>query len=377
MVTVEYLNPDISVIDLKIFEDIKYLKSKLDESALKIVSRSNDDNRWLIISYSSFEPSKYYLYTRDSKSNTPVSLKCLFSTQPELDKYQLQKKNPIIIKSRDGLDLVCYLTKSCDFKEGTPSKMLIRVHGGPWGRDNICLNKEVQLFANRGYSVLQINYRGSIGFGKKFTNAANGNLHKIRNDIIDGVNWAIKNKIADKDKIGIIGASFGGYSVLAGLAFTPNVFCCGIDVVGPSNFMTILRTVPKYWKPRMISWYKLIGNPETKAGRSKLLSFSPITRVNSIKKPLMIFQGEHDPRVNRAESDQMVAAMKENGLPVVYVLYSNEGHGFHHEANSKTHQAFTEKFLAKVMGGWYEPIYQGELERSSHQILEGKNLVEN
>jgi dipeptidyl aminopeptidase/acylaminoacyl peptidase len=300
----------------------------------------------------------------------------LFSAQPSLDKYKLQKKEPFIIKSRDGQNLVCYLTKSADFETAAPRKSVIYVHGGPWARDGDYCEPDIQLLANRGYSVLQINYRGSTGFGKKFINIADGNLDKIRNDILDGVNWVIGNKIADKNHVAIMGASFGGYSVLAGLAFSPDVFCCGVDVVGPSNWTTTLNTFPKYWEFGLIEWYGFLGDPRTEEGRRHLAENSPVTRAHDIKKPLLVFHGKNDPRVNQKEADQIVAALKAKGLPVGYVLYPDEGHGFRREQNRKSYIALAEMFLAKILGGRSEPIHPGEFDGSSHQILEGEGILE-
>jgi len=375
-VTVNYLKPEIYVLDPAILEDMKYLKTKSGSKEINVVGRNEKDDTWLVSFSGSDSPTKYYLYKRDPEKKASISLTLLFSTQPELEQYNLQEKTPVIIKSRDGLDLVCYLTKSVDYQEGVPSKLVVYVHGGPWWRDTVGFHKDVQLLANRGYSVLQINYRGSTGFGKRFINAANGNLDKIRNDIIDGVNWAIEHKIADKKKIAIMGGSFGGYSTLAGLAFTPDVFCCGVDCVGPSNWLTTVETVPAYWIPHMVGWYKLIGDPKTPEGRALALRNSPITYVNNIKKPLVIFQGEHDPRVNKRESDQMVEALKNRGLQVAYVLYPDEGHGFNREPNNQSYLALTEIFLSKMLGGRFEPIKEGELADSSHKILEGKEIIE-
>lgn len=242
-------------------------------------------------------------------------------------------------------------------------------------RNCLCLDPETQLFANRGYSVMQINYRGSTGFGKSFQKAGNMSLEKIRNDIIDCVNWAIENGIADKNHIAITGGSFSGYAALAGLAFSPDVFCCGVDIVGPSNWVTTLNTLPKYWGPKLIEWYNLLGDPRTENGLKYLVANSPVTRIHDIKKPLIIFQGKNDPRIKQSESDQIVAVMKENKLPVIYVLYPDEGHGFRRERNNKSCIALTEMFLAKIMGGRCEPVHPGELEGSSHQILEGKELI--
>jgi dipeptidyl aminopeptidase/acylaminoacyl peptidase len=372
MMTVYYTEPEDVVIDDRVSKDAAYLKSKFGEGRFVVRDRNLVDNRWLIISHSDTLPARYYVYERDPQKHAPLSLKYLFSSQSALEKYQLQEMTPVVIKSRDGLDLVCYLTKSFDYKEGQPSKMVVLVHGGPWARDDLSFDKEVQLLANRGYSVLQVNYRGSLGFGKAFINAADGSLHKIRDDIVDGVNWAIENNIADRNQIAIMGGSFGGYSTLAGLAFTPDVFSCGVDIVGPSNWITTMRTFPKYWFSDRASFYKLLGDPHTAKGRALAMANSPISRVNDIKKPLIVIQGEHDPRVNKAESDQMVAAMKKNGLDVTYVLYPDEGHGFHREPNVKSYLAITEKFLSEKLGGWYEPIHDKELEGSSHKVLEGK-----
>jgi dipeptidyl aminopeptidase/acylaminoacyl peptidase len=373
---VDYLSPEIFVIDKNVSKDIAYLQSHAKGRFLDIVSENLANDTWIVGYYSSDKCKKYCLYKRNPVSGEPISLKFLFSALAKLDKYKLQKKEPIVIKSRDGLDLVCYLTRSYDFQTANPRKLVVYVHGGPWARDENCLDRDVQLLANRGYSVLQINYRGSTGFGKKFINAANGNLDKIRDDVIDGVNWAIKNQIADKSSIAIMGASFGGYSALAGLAFTPDTFCCGVDIVGPANWITTLESIPKYWIPFAEAWYKLAGNPKTKEGIELLKRNSPITRVNDIKKSLMVFHGKNDPRVNKREADQIVNAVKSKGSLVGYVLYPDEGHGFLRDPNNKSYSAFTEIFLAKIMGGRYEPIHKGELEGSSHQILEGKSLIE-
>jgi dipeptidyl aminopeptidase/acylaminoacyl peptidase len=373
--SVEYLKPEIFVADESISKDMAYLKSQSDGKNFDILVRNFNDDIWLISCSSSDSCKRYYLYRRDPKKCEPISLRFLFSAKPELDKYQLQKKIPIVIKSRDGLDLVCYLTKSYDFQRANPRKLVVYVHGGPWTRDSDRFEPNVQLLANRGYSVLQINYRGSAGFGKKFINAGNCNLDKIRNDIIDGVNWAIANKIADKNHIAIMGGSFGGDCALAGLTFTPDVFCCGVSICGGSNWITFLETTPEHWQSTIQACYKFFGDPRTEEGRKFLIENSPITRANDIKKPLIFFQGKNDPCVNQSEGDQIIAALKKKGSPVVYVLYPDEGHGFLREPNAKSYIAIIEMFLAKIMGGRFEPINPGELDGSSHQILEGKELV--
>ena len=369
---VNYLRKkDIPLSD-KISENLNILREKFGEKEFYIQGRSQDDSSWLIVTLESDESVKYYFFNNQTKE-----LRFLFSNQPALDKYHLQKMEPLVIKSRDGLDLVCYLTKANNFKEGVPAPLVAYIHGGPMARDVYSFNKMAQLLSNRGYSVLQINYRGSTGFGKKFFNAINKNLEAVRNDIIDAVTWTIDQGIADKNKIAIMGGSFGGYSTLAGLAFTPDFFCCGVDVVGPSNFITLLSSVPEYWKPGMVTWYKIAGNPDVKEDIPYLKSVSPLFKKDQIKKPLLVLQGANDPRVAKAESDQIVQALKDKKHPVAYVLYPDEGHGFHREPNIKSYIAFTERFLAKFLGGRYESLNKEELKGSTHKILEGKEIFEN
>ncbi len=369
---VNYLRKKDIPLSNKISENLNILREKFGEKEFYIQGRSLDDASWLIVTQESDESVKYYFFNNETKE-----LKFLFSNQPALDKYHLQKMEPLVIKSRDGFNLVCYLTRANNFKEGSPAPLVAYIHGGPMARDEYGFDKMAQLLSNRGYSVLQINYRGSTGFGKKFFNAINRNLESVRNDIIDAVTWTIDNKIADKNKIAIMGGSFGGYSTLAGIAFTPDFFCCGVDIVGPSNFITLLSSVPEYWKPSMVTWYKIAGNPDVKEDIPYLKSISPLFKKDQIKKPLLVFQGANDPRVAKVESDQIVQALKEKKHPVAYVLYPDEGHGFHREPNIKSYIAFTERFLAKFLGGRYESLNNEELKGSSHEILEGKDLLWN
>ncbi|MCR4623850.1 MAG: S9 family peptidase [Alphaproteobacteria bacterium] len=369
---VNYLRKKDVPLSDKISENLNILRGKFGEKEFYIQGRSVDDSNWLVVTQESDESVKYYFFNNKTKD-----LRFLFSNQPALDKYPLKKMEPLVIKSRDGLDLVCYLTKANNFKEGVPAPLVAYIHGGPMARDAYGFDKMAQLLSNRGYSVLQINYRGSTGFGKKFFNAINKNLEAVRNDIIDAVQWTIDHNIADKNKVAIMGGSFGGYSTLAGLAFTPDFFCCGVDVVGPSNFITLLSSVPEYWKPGMVTWYKIAGNPDAKEDIPYLKSISPLFKKDQIKKPLLVLQGANDPRVAKVESDQIVQALREKKHPVAYVLYPDEGHGFHREPNIKSYIAFTEKFLAKFLGGRYETLNKDELKGSSHEILEGKEILEN
>ncbi len=287
----------------------------------------------------------------------------MFTNRQELEKVKLSKMYPLIIKSRDGLNLVSYLTlpywadPDNDSRPKKPLPMVLFVHGGPWARDSWGLNSAHQWLANRGYAVLSVNYRGSTGFGKDFINAANREwAGKMHDDLIDAVNWAIKQKIADKNRVAIMGGSYGGYATLVGMTFTPEVFACGVDIVGPSNLRTLLETIPPYWKPMMEMWATRVGDPRTEEGRKFLDSRSPLTYVDRICRPLLIGQGANDPRVKQSESDQIVQAMQEKNIPVTYVLYSDEGHGFARPENRLSFFAVAEIFLAQHLGGRFQEI---------------------
>jgi dipeptidyl aminopeptidase/acylaminoacyl peptidase len=235
--------------------------------------------------------------------------------------------------------------------------MVLDVHGGPWGRDSFGFNSMHQLWANRGYAVLSVNFRGSTGFGKKFLNAGNREwAGKMHDDLLDAVDWAIKEKIAVPDKVAIMGGSYGGYATLVGLTFTPEKFACGVDIVGPSNIVTLLKTVPPYWAPAIELFKSRVGDHTTEEGRKFLESRSPLTHVDKIKRPLLIAQGANDPRVKQSESDQIVKAMREHKIPVTYVLFPDEGHGFARPENSLAFNAVTEAFLARHLGGRYQEI---------------------
>jgi dipeptidyl aminopeptidase/acylaminoacyl peptidase len=253
--------------------------------------------------------------------------------------------------------------------------MVLLVHGGPWGRDSWGLNGMHQWLANRGYAVLSVNFRGSTGFGKKYVNAGNKEwAGKMHNDLIDAVNWAVKQKIADKDKVAIMGGSYGGFATLVGLTFTPDVFACGVDIVGPSRIVTLFETIPPYWVAGLNMFKQRVGDHTTDEGRKFLDSRSPLTFVDRIKKPLLIGQGANDPRVKQSESDQIVRAMKQKNLPVVYVLYKDEGHGFQKPENRLSFNAVTEQFLAEHLGGRSEPI-GNDFKGSSIAVPEGAQYV--
>lgn len=375
-VSVNYLRAEEHVLDEAIKDDIKFLSSYKKDAEMHVVSRDMKDHWWVIGYMFDDQPVYYYLYNRQLKA-----MQFLFSNRKNLEQFQLSKVRPIVIKSRDGLNLVSYLVlpkfvepkNVKEFASKQPVPLVLTVHGGPQARDTWGLDNEAQWLANRGYAVLSVNYRGSVGFGKNFVNAGNREwAGKMHDDLIDAVQWAIKNKITTKDKVCIYGGSYGGYATLVGLTFTPNIFACGVDIVGPSNLTTLLKSIPPYWASFYKNLLKRIGgDPDTDEGRQFLLSRSPITFAQNIKKPLLIAQGVHDPRVKQAESDQVVAAMKQHNIPVTYLLYSDEGHGFARPENRMSFYAVAEQFLAQNLGGQVEPIGNA-FSGASIRVVEGK-----
>ena len=256
----------------------------------------------------------------------------------------------------------------------TAVPMVLFVHGGPWARDSYGYSSYGQWLANRGYAVLQVNYRGSTGFGKDFVNQSNHEwAGKMHDDLIDAVQWAIDQGVTTREQVAIMGGSYGGYATLVGLTFTPETFACGVDIVGPSNLITLFDTFPAYWASFMEQWYQRVGDPRTEEGKQLLLDRSPISHVDRIQRPLLIGQGANDPRVVQAESDQIVEAMQENGIPVTYVLFPDEGHGFARPENNMAFNAVAEGFLSTCLGGRAEPI--GDLAGSSIQVPTGADIV--
>lgn len=345
------------VLDEAVQGDLDYLKT-LEDGELNVTSRSNDDKTWTVSFSVDDGPVKFYVYDRANHK-----AEFLFSHRPALENVKLAKMHPVIIKSRDGLDLVSYLSLPIDSdpeNSGRPKAalpMVLVVHGGPWARDNWGYNTLHQLLANRGYAVLSVNYRGSTGFGKKFINAANKEwAGKMHDDLIDAVNWAVKENIAIEDKIAILGGSYGGYATLVGLTVTPDTFVCGVDIVGPSSLISLMENPPPYWQPIMPMMQQRVGDYKSEEGREYLKTISPLYMVDKIKKPLLIGQGAKDPRVKQPESDQIVAAMKEKSIPVTYMLYPEEGHGFDRPENNISFFAVSEAFLSEHLGGRYEPI---------------------
>jgi len=375
-VAFEYDRVRWRALDPEIAPDLAAL-AKLDGGEASVVSRATDDRTWLVLSRSEQHPRRYYLWDRPTRR-----ARFLFSGHPELDRQPLRKMWPVEIQSRDGLTMVSYLTLPAaadpdgDGKSDAPVPLVLLVHGGPWARDSWGPIPQHQHLANRGYAVLAVNYRGSTGFGKRFQNAASLQWgRKMHDDLIDAVDWAVRTGITRKDQVCILGASYGGYAALAGLTLTPDVFRCAIDVVGPSNLLTLQASLPPHWSPLVATMRTRIGDPTTPEGRALLTAASPLTHVGNIKRPLLIGHGANDPRVKQAESEQIVAAMKQRGLPVTYVLFPDEGHGFRREENRTAFWAVAEAFLARHLGGTYQPITQAELAASTMQIREGRDGI--
>jgi dipeptidyl aminopeptidase/acylaminoacyl peptidase len=363
------------IIDKSIEPDFETLK-KVADGEFNITSRTMDDTKWVVAYVMDNGPVRYYLYDRPAKK-----AKFLFTNRKALEEVKLAKMHPKTIKARDGLNLVSYYTLPVwadpenDGKPDQPLPMVLFVHGGPWARDGWGLNPYHQWLANRGYAVLSVNYRGSTGFGKDFINASNFEwAGKMHDDLLDAVDWAVKGKIADPKKVAIMGGSYGGYATLVGLTFTPDKFACGVDIVGPSNLITLLNSIPPYWAPMIEIFAKRVGDHRTDDGRKLLTERSPLTRVDQIKKPLLIGQGANDPRVKQAESDQIVEAMKAKNIPVSYVLFPDEGHGFARPENRMAFNATAESFLAKHIGGRYEPMSE-DITGSTIQIPAGADGI--
>lgn len=367
-----YLRKTWKFVDMKMQRDFDVL-SKVTRGDVAIASRTLDDQRWTVAFVTDDGPVKYYLYDRRTKKAS-----FLFSNRPELEDLDLATMRPVVIKARDGLDMVSYLTLPAAIRGARPPHplpMVLFVHGGPWGRDNWGYNPYHQWLQDRGYAVLSVNYRGSTGFGKRHINLSNhqwaGTMH---DDLIDAVRWATREGVAHKDKVAIMGGSYGGYATLVGLTFTPAQFACGVDIVGPSNLVTLLESIPPYWAPYLALFKKRVGDHTTETGKKQLMLRSPISRADKIVRPLLIGQGANDPRVKQAESDQIVKAMQKKEIPVTYVLFPDEGHGFARPANRLAFNAVAEAFLGRCLGGASEPVGD-DFENSSLRVPAGKKLV--
>lgn len=334
----------------KAFEsDYKVLQKQLPAREIAFGSSTKDESVWMVTAWSDTEPGETYLFDRKTKKLTKQ-----YSVRQRLPREALAEMRVVRYKSSDGLEIPAYLT----LPKGVAAKNLptiIMPHGGPWGRNTWEYNSYAQFAANRGYAVLQPNFRASTGFGKKFLDAGNNQWgDKMQDDLTYGVKYLIAEGIADPKRVGIWGGSYGGYATLAGITFTPELYAAAVAEVAPSNLITLLETVPPYWEAFRVVFHKRMGDPNTAEGKAQLLRQSPLTHVAKIKTPLLITQGANDPRVNKRESDQIVIALRERDYPVEYIVAPDEGHGYARPVNNMAVLAAAERFLAKHLGGRYQ-----------------------
>lgn len=334
----------------KSFEaDHKLLQKKLPGREIGFGSATKDERLWLVTAYSDTEPGERYLFDRKTKKLT-----LQYRTREKLNRDYLAPMTAVRYKSSDGMEIPAYLT----LPKGVPAKNLpvvIHPHGGPWARDTWGYDTFAQFFANRGYAVLQPNFRGSTGYGKKFIDAGNKQWgDKMQDDITWGVKYLVEQGIADPKRIGIMGGSYGGYATLAGVTFTPDLYAAAVDYVGPSSLITLLENIPPYWEAGRQLFHQRMGDPTTPEGKAQLERQSPINSATKIKTPLLVVQGANDPRVTKREADQIVIALRDRGFPVEYINAPDEGHGFARPINNLSMVASAEKFLAKYLGGRYQ-----------------------
>ena len=366
----------LHLLDDRFADDVELLQEAIPGD-LNLSSCSMDLTRCIIASEQDTAGVVYYLYEREAKRVTE-----LFAAMPGLREYELAPMHPVTIAARDGLPLVSYYSlpqwadPDGDGLPDAPLPTVLFVHGGPWGRDSWGYHPVHQWLANRGAVALSVNFRGSTGLGKDFVNAGDGEwAGKMHDDLLDAVAWAVEQGIAAQDQVAIAGGSYGGYATLVGLTFTPEVFAAGVDIVGPSNLVTLLNSIPPYWVPIRNVFRNRVGDIATRKGQEELLARSPLPLADRIVRPLLIAQGANDPRVKQAEADQIVEAMKSKELPVTYLLYPDEGHGFARPENMVSFFAVAEAFLAPILGTRFEPIGD-DLAESSLQAPAGRELVE-
>jgi dipeptidyl aminopeptidase/acylaminoacyl peptidase len=325
----------------------KRLEKDLGEYEIAITDVDKEEKRIIVRTYSDRSQGAYYFY--DSETD---ELKKIADVSPWIEESNMSRTIPIKYQSRDSLTIHGYLTlpKGYTMKTAKNFPVVVNPHGGPWYRDSWGFNPEVQFLANRGYAVLQMNFRGSTGYGKKFWESSFKQWGlSMQNDITDGVKWLIEKGIADQDRIAIYGGSYGGYATLAGMTFTPDLYAAGVDYVGVSNLFTFMKTIPPYWEPMLDMMYEMVGDPEKDS--MQLRKTSPVFHADQIKAPLFIAQGANDPRVNKDESDQMVDALKKRGIDVQYMVKDNEGHGFRNEENRFDFYGAMEEFLSEHLKG--------------------------
>jgi dipeptidyl aminopeptidase/acylaminoacyl peptidase len=335
------------VIDPSIADDVRAIQ-RIQPGDFTFLGRDHADRTWLIAFSVDDGPVAYYAWDRQTQQAT-----FLFHHQPALSDYRLAHMEPFSFTARDGLEIHGYLTFPLG-PDRSDLPAVLMVHGGPWARDSWGFNAEAQWLANRGYVSIQVNFRGSTGYGKEFVNAGNKQwAAAMHDDLIDAVDYAVGQGWVDRKRVAISGGSYGGYAALVGATFTPDVFCCAVDVVGPSNLKSLIESIPPYWAPIVAQFHERVGNPETEA--DLLWERSPLSKVDQIRIPILVAQGANDPRVKQAESEQIVGAMRDKGIDHVYLLFGDEGHGFAKPENRMKFFKTAEQFLAKHLGGRFEP----------------------
>ncbi|CAD5214390.1 unnamed protein product [Bursaphelenchus okinawaensis] len=388
-VTEYYHKPEFYVANTTILEDIQHLVNLRPQATPMIESTSNDFNTWLVTYTSDVKPFEFFLYRRDAKK-----AEYLFSTRPELQGKALNRQVGFDYTARDGLKIQAYLSLPPQAqllredqvhgdnvelaKKGMlpvqPQKLILFVHGGPKARDFFGFNAFNAWLTNRGYAIMQVNFRGSVGFGKRLANAGNGEWgRKMHYDLLDAAEFAVQKGIARREEIAIVGASYGGYATLVGMTFTPDVFACGVDIVGPSNLITLLETIPPYWVGFYNDMITMLGaDKTTEEGRASLKSRSPLYFAKQVKNPLMIIHGSNDPRVKQSESDQFVDELKKNNIPVTYVVYPDEGHGPRKPRNVLAMAGFIEEFLSECLHGDVEHFAHGQYNSTAMVVADIK-----
>jgi dipeptidyl aminopeptidase/acylaminoacyl peptidase len=340
-----------------------WLQTKLPGKELHFGAHSSDENIWIVSASSDTEPGETYVWNRSANT-----LALQYRIREELPRTSLSERKPYHFKSSDGLDIPAYLT----LPKGLAAKnlpLIVFPHGGPWARDSFGFDTFAQFFANRGYAVLQPNFRSSTGYGKKFLNAGNGEWgRKMQDDLTWGVKALVADGTVDTKKVGIFGGSYGGYATLAGVAFTPDVYAAAVAYVAPSNLITLLDAIPPYWEAGRKQMYTRMADPTTADGKALLVAESPLTQAKAIVTPLMVVQGKNDPRVNVRESNQIVAAVRDNGKPVEYLVAPDEGHGFARPINNLAMVAAMEEFFAKYLGGRYQKEVPADVDAKLKEI---------
>lgn len=344
--------------------DYELIKQKLPDMEVSLAGSTADERTWMISASSDVEPGERHLYHRDTKALTKQ-----YEVFEKLPRQHLAQMKPTRYTSSDGLEIPAYLM----LPKGMPARnlpLLVVPHGGPWARDTFGYNAMAQFFANRGYAVLLPNFRSSTGFGEKFLNAGNNEWgQKMQDDITWGVKHLVSEGIADPKRVGILGGSYGGYAALAGVAFTPDLYAAAVSIVGPSSLLTLLDSLPPYWEAGRKMFYARMGDPTTPEGKKQLERQSPLFAADKITTPLFIVQGANDPRVKKAESDQIVIALRERGFPVEYMVAPDEGHGFSRPVNNMAMYAAIEKFLAKHLGGRFQESMTPEVATRLKEIM--------